>query len=80
MLKSTLPLTASPEAHIDNLSKRLAPYVGRVRALASENDVSFWCALYIYSEQEYDPGLYFAKETIDLLRSMRASPNIRTTL
>ncbi len=76
VVESTLPPTAPPEAHIENLSERLAPYVDNIRALADENDVSFWCAMYIYSEDEYSPGLYFAKETINLLSSLRASLNI----
>ena len=32
--------------------------------------------MYIYSEEEYNPGLHLDKETTDLLSSLRASLNI----
>ena len=73
VVESTLPPTASPKAHIENLSERLIPFVDNIRALADENDVSFWCAIYIYSEEEYNQGLDFARETVDLLSSLGAS-------
>ncbi len=76
MAKSTLPDTAPPKAHVENLSECLSPFVDNIRALAEENDVSFWCAIYIYSEEEYNPGLYLDKEIVDLLSSLRASLNI----
>jgi hypothetical protein len=75
-MNSTLALLAPPEAHTENLLERLAPYLDNIRTPADENDVSFWCAMYIYSEGEHNPGRYFAKETIDLLGSLRASLNI----
>jgi hypothetical protein len=75
-MHSTLALIAPPEAHIENLLERLGPYLDNVRTPADENDVSFWCAMYLYSEGEHNPGRYFAKETINLLGSLRASLNI----
>ena len=76
VVKSTLPLTARPEEHIKNLSECLSPLVDNIRELAKENDVSFWCAMSIYPMEEYNPGLYFARETVELLSSLSASLNI----
>jgi hypothetical protein len=41
-----------------------------------ENDVSFWCATYIFSEEEYNPGLCLYKETTALFSSLRPSLNV----
>ena len=76
MINSTLTLLAPPEAHIENLLERLGPYLDNVRTPEDENDVSSWCAMYIYSEDEHNPGRYFAREAINLLGSQRASLSI----
>jgi hypothetical protein len=54
-VQSTIAREEPIEAHVANLIERIAPFSEGIGALADENDVTFACAIYADSEDDYYP-------------------------
>jgi hypothetical protein len=78
LLNSGLREDEGLEAHIERLLARVEPYAGNIKELATENDVTLSCAIYLYREDECaSPPLYFEQTTVAAICALGASFDIQ---
>jgi hypothetical protein len=72
VLNSSLPKSASLEAHVENLLKRLSPYADKIQKFAEHDNVEFSCVIYATTP----PALNFSNAVIQKISLLGASLDV----
>jgi len=72
VLNSSLPKSASLEAHIESLLERLSPFATKIHMFAEHDVVEFSCVIYAANP----PALNFSKEVVQNISLLGASLDV----
>ena len=72
VLNSSLPKSASLEAHVENLLERLSPCAAKIQMFAEHDDVEFSCVIYAATP----PALNFSKVVVQNISLLGASLDV----